>query len=92
MLGRVLARRVLGPDARSYAVGEFGELVIGGGRVRRATGEALAEAGIGFGTVEHQPERIRDPTDTSRAPGPEPHTPPDHGRPDHGVPTRAMSC
>lgn len=142
MLGRAFARRVLGPDARSHAIGEFGELVIaeaaatstpfvgrsladirlrdrvgvnvvgvwdrgvfrlagpnttiqsttvlvlaasreqldaydeafavprpvtapvviiGGGRVGRATGDALAEAGIDFRIVEQRPERIRDP-------------------------------
>ncbi|HUF32006.1 MAG TPA: NAD-binding protein [Acidimicrobiales bacterium] len=141
MLGRALARRVLGPDARTSVIGEFGELliaeasapqtladrplsesglrqrtgltvaglwhrghfevarpttvltpssililagsraqldtydeafglaapegapviIIGGGRVGRAAGRALAEVGITYRIVEQQPERVRDP-------------------------------
>ncbi|MBX3440995.1 MAG: potassium channel protein [Planctomyces sp.] len=142
MLGQSLARRVLGRDARSHVVGEFGELliaeataagtplvgrtlkdirlrdhanvnvvgvwdrgrfqsavpdtlisatsvlllsgsrsqldeydslfciyslpdahvvIIGGGRVGRATARALAEQGVDYRIVERNPERIRDP-------------------------------
>lgn len=36
-------------------------IVIGGGRVGRATGRALARRGLDYRIVEQQPERIRDP-------------------------------
>jgi voltage-gated potassium channel len=141
MLGRALAQRVLGPDARTSVIGEFGELliaeatapgaltghplrdsglrqrtgltvagvwdrgcfevarptttltpssililagsraqldaydaafggsapalapvvIIGGGRVGRAAGRALADAGLSYRIIEQRPERVRDP-------------------------------
>jgi Trk K+ transport system NAD-binding subunit len=36
-------------------------VIIGGGRVGRATGKALAERGLDYRIIEKQPERIRDP-------------------------------
>jgi voltage-gated potassium channel len=36
-------------------------IIIGGGRVGRATGRALARRGLDYRIVEQQPERIRDP-------------------------------
>jgi voltage-gated potassium channel len=36
-------------------------VIIGGGRVGRATGKALAQRGLDYRIVEQQPERIRDP-------------------------------
>jgi voltage-gated potassium channel len=36
-------------------------IIIGGGRVGRATGAALAQRGLDYRIVEQQPERIRDP-------------------------------
>jgi voltage-gated potassium channel len=36
-------------------------IIIGGGRVGRATGAALAQHGLDYRIVEQQPERIRDP-------------------------------
>jgi voltage-gated potassium channel len=36
-------------------------IIIGGGRVGRATGRALARRGLDYRIVEQQPERVRDP-------------------------------
>ena len=36
-------------------------VIIGGGRVGRAAGRALAEAGLDYRIIERQPDRIRDP-------------------------------
>ena len=41
-------------------------VIIGGGRVGRAAGEALASRGMDYRIVETQPQRIRDPRSTSR--------------------------
>ena len=38
-------------------------VIVGGGRVGRAAGEVLGEAGIGYKIVERLPERVRDPAD-----------------------------
>ncbi|WP_116997049.1 potassium channel family protein [Desertimonas flava] len=38
-----------------------GTIIIGGGRVGRAAGALLAEAGVEYRIVEQRPERIRDP-------------------------------
>ncbi len=44
-----------------YHASEAPVVIIGGGRVGRATGRALAERGLDYRIVEQLPERIRDP-------------------------------
>lgn len=45
---------------RCYKMADAPVVILGGGRVGRATGQALAERGIDYRIVEQLPERIRD--------------------------------
>ena len=44
-----------------YSISDAPVLILGGGRVGRAAGEALREAGIPYKIVEKNPGRVRDP-------------------------------
>jgi len=49
---------------RDYRISEAPTVIIGGGRVGRATARALSERGLGYRIVEQKEERVRDPDNT----------------------------